>query len=85
MKNRKAYVGCWLLCMVSIISILQQCKKIYKCRKNGVGTNGALRCRRDYRKRQKNVKIILLDLFADLIIIIKIIDFFVGNIFFMYI
>jgi hypothetical protein len=29
-------------------------------------TNGALRCRRDYRKRQKNVKKILLDLFADL-------------------
>jgi hypothetical protein len=28
-------------------------------------TNGALRCRRDYRKRQKNVKKILLDLFAD--------------------
>jgi hypothetical protein len=29
-------------------------------------TNGALRCRRDYRKRQKNLKKILLDLFADL-------------------
>jgi ribosomal protein L31E len=29
-------------------------------------TNGALRCRRDYCKRQKNVKNILLDLFADL-------------------
>jgi hypothetical protein len=29
-------------------------------------TNGALRCRRDYRKRQKNVKKNLLDLFADL-------------------
>jgi hypothetical protein len=29
-------------------------------------TNGAPRCRRDYRKRQKNVKKILLDLFADL-------------------
>jgi hypothetical protein len=29
-------------------------------------TNGALRCRRDYRKRQKNVKKILLDLFVDL-------------------
>jgi hypothetical protein len=29
-------------------------------------TNGALRCRRDYRKRQKNIKKILLDLFADL-------------------
>jgi hypothetical protein len=29
-------------------------------------TNGALRCRRDYRKRQKNVKKKLLDLFADL-------------------
>jgi hypothetical protein len=29
-------------------------------------TNGALRCRRDYRKRQKNVKKILLDLLADL-------------------
>jgi hypothetical protein len=29
-------------------------------------TNGALRCRRDYRKRQKNVKKILLHLFADL-------------------
>jgi hypothetical protein len=29
-------------------------------------TNGALRCRRGYRKRQKNVKKILLDLFADL-------------------
>jgi hypothetical protein len=29
-------------------------------------TNGALRCRRDYRKRQENVKKILLDLFADL-------------------
>jgi hypothetical protein len=29
-------------------------------------TNGALRCRRDYRKREKNVKNILLDLFADL-------------------
>jgi hypothetical protein len=29
-------------------------------------TNGALPYRRDYRKRQKNVKKILLDLFADL-------------------
>jgi hypothetical protein len=29
-------------------------------------TNGALRCRRDYRKRQKNVKNILLDLLANL-------------------
>jgi hypothetical protein len=29
-------------------------------------TNGALRCRRDYRKRQKNVKKILLGLFSDL-------------------
>jgi hypothetical protein len=29
-------------------------------------TNGALRCRRDYRKHQKNVKKILLDLFSDL-------------------
>jgi hypothetical protein len=29
-------------------------------------TNGALRCRRDYRKRQKNVKKILLALFAEL-------------------
>jgi hypothetical protein len=29
-------------------------------------TNGPLRFRRDYRKRQKNVKKILLDLFADL-------------------
>jgi hypothetical protein len=29
-------------------------------------TNGALRCRRDYRKRQKNVRKNLLDLFADL-------------------
>jgi hypothetical protein len=29
-------------------------------------TNGALRCRRNYRKRQKNDKKILLDLFADL-------------------
>jgi hypothetical protein len=29
-------------------------------------TNCALRCRRDYRIRQKNVKKILLDLFADL-------------------
>jgi hypothetical protein len=29
-------------------------------------TNGALRYRKDYRKRQKNVKKILLDLFADL-------------------
>jgi 23S rRNA G2069 N7-methylase RlmK/C1962 C5-methylase RlmI len=29
-------------------------------------TKGALRCRRHYRKRQKNVKKILLDLFADL-------------------
>jgi hypothetical protein len=29
-------------------------------------TNGALRCRRNYRKRQKNVKKILLDLFSDL-------------------
>jgi hypothetical protein len=28
-------------------------------------TNGALRCRRDYRKRQKNVEKIILDLFAD--------------------
>jgi hypothetical protein len=27
-------------------------------------TNGVLRCRRDYRKRQKNVKKILLDLFT---------------------
>jgi hypothetical protein len=32
-------------------------------------TNGALRCRRDYRKRQKNVKKILLDLFADLAVL----------------
>jgi hypothetical protein len=31
--------------------------------------NGALRCRRDYRKRQKNVKKILLDLFADLAVL----------------
>jgi hypothetical protein len=29
-------------------------------------TNGALRCRGDYRKCQTNVKKILLDLFADL-------------------
>jgi hypothetical protein len=29
-------------------------------------TNGDLRCRGDYRKRQKNVKKILLDLFAEL-------------------
>jgi hypothetical protein len=29
-------------------------------------TNGALRCRRDYRECQKNVKKILLNLFADL-------------------
>jgi hypothetical protein len=29
-------------------------------------TNGALRCRGDYRKHQKNVKKILLDLFSDL-------------------
>jgi hypothetical protein len=29
-------------------------------------TNSSLRCRRDYRKRQKNFKKILLDLFADL-------------------
>jgi hypothetical protein len=29
-------------------------------------TNCALRCRRDYRKRQRNVKKILLDLFVDL-------------------
>jgi hypothetical protein len=29
-------------------------------------TNGALFCRRDYSKRQKNVKKIRLDLFADL-------------------
>jgi hypothetical protein len=29
-------------------------------------TNDALRCRRDYRKRQKNVKKKILDLFADL-------------------
>jgi hypothetical protein len=29
-------------------------------------TNGALRCRRDYRKRQKNLKKMLLDLFSDL-------------------
>jgi hypothetical protein len=36
------------------------------CPKNGVGTNGALRCRTDYRKRQKNVKKVLLDLFPDL-------------------
>jgi protein-tyrosine phosphatase len=31
-----------------------------------VRTNGALRCRRDYPKRQKNVRKNLLDLFADL-------------------
>jgi hypothetical protein len=31
-------------------------------------TNGALRCRRDYRKRQKNVRKILLDLFAHLVV-----------------
>jgi hypothetical protein len=36
------------------------------CPKNGVGTDGALRCRTDYRKRQKNVKKVLLDLFPDL-------------------
>jgi hypothetical protein len=29
-------------------------------------TSDALRCRRDYRKREKNVKKILMDLFADL-------------------
>jgi hypothetical protein len=29
-------------------------------------TSDALRCRRDYNKREKNVKKILLDLFADL-------------------
>jgi hypothetical protein len=29
-------------------------------------TNGALRCRIDYREHQKNVKKIILDLFADL-------------------
>jgi hypothetical protein len=29
-------------------------------------TSDALRCRRDYHKREKNVKKILLDLFADL-------------------
>jgi hypothetical protein len=29
-------------------------------------TKGALRCRRDHRKRQKNVKIFLLDLSAEL-------------------
>jgi hypothetical protein len=29
-------------------------------------TSDALRCRRDYPKREKNVKKILLDLFADL-------------------
>jgi glyoxylate carboligase len=29
-------------------------------------TAGVLRCRRDYRKREKNVKKILLNLFADL-------------------
>jgi pantothenate kinase-related protein Tda10 len=29
-------------------------------------TNVALRCKRDYRKRQKNVKKIRLDLFSDL-------------------
>jgi hypothetical protein len=29
-------------------------------------TNGALRCKRDNRKRKKNVKKILLDLFSDL-------------------
>jgi hypothetical protein len=29
-------------------------------------TNGVLRCRRDYRKRENNVKKILLDLIADL-------------------
>jgi hypothetical protein len=32
----------------------------------GGRTNGALRRRRDYRKREKSVKKILLDLFADL-------------------
>jgi hypothetical protein len=36
---------------------------IYKCPENDAL---ALRCRRDYRKREKNVKKILLDLFADL-------------------
>jgi hypothetical protein len=29
-------------------------------------TNGTLRCRRNYRKHQKNVKKILVDLFANL-------------------
>jgi hypothetical protein len=29
-------------------------------------TSNALRCRKDYHKREKNVKKILLDLFADL-------------------
>jgi hypothetical protein len=29
-------------------------------------TSDALRCRRDYHKREKNVKKIILDLFADL-------------------
>jgi hypothetical protein len=38
---------------------------VYRVSQKG-RTNGTLRCRRDYRKRQTNVKKILLDLFADL-------------------
>jgi hypothetical protein len=42
------------------------CKKSNTgCRKNDVLTV-AQRCKRDYRKRRKNVKTFLLDLFADL-------------------
>jgi hypothetical protein len=49
------YVGTYLLCLVCVYRMSQKWR-----------TNGALRCRKHYRKRQKNDKKILLDLFADL-------------------
>jgi hypothetical protein len=44
---------------------VQGVKSIYRVSQKW-RTNGALRCRTDYRKRQKIVKKILLDLFTDL-------------------